>query len=113
MFSSRSVPYHLSHDELDMLSKVANKPGYPAWGWNPALGCISFEHLVIGASRRGFAIEVVFRDKGRISVKVAFRSNEFFSNAETETTYKNYVSRSMLNILNDLPNKQLEAFLNE
>ena len=113
MSSSRSTPRHLSDQDLVMLSVVANKRSYPKWGWNPIQSSVDFEHILTNAPIAGFDVELSFRPQGRISVKVTHPTNEFFSNAETAETYKTYVCRTILNILNDLPNKQLEAFLNE
>jgi hypothetical protein len=113
MTTSRSTPHRLSDQDLEMLAVVANKRDYPKWGWNPIKTSVDFEHILTNASKVGFYIDLSFRPQGRISVKVKYPTNEFFSNAETAETYKTYVCRTILNILNDLPNKQLEAFLNE
>jgi predicted phosphodiesterase len=111
MATFRSDPRHLNDSEKEKLSRIVPKAiQYVFSTCDPSVECRAFEQLLAGAMIRGFKFELKF-DNDKVKVKVIHGRAEYFSNSETIESYKPYVCRTLINILNDMPAKRLEEFL--
>lgn len=113
MTTFRSKPCDLTDNEKEILTRLVPKLEDVAncsHFYDPSVECFAFEQLLAGATTRGFEFDLKF-DNDKVKVKVIHGRAKYFSNSETIESYKPYVCRTLINILNDMSTKRLEEFL--